>query len=85
MADFQGGHIKDGCRCWCNPTIKRLCPECDGLKCELCSFSGFVNCSVFEYENSDDPHLVVHPYTENDELDPDYVAAVEDALEKMRP
>lgn len=53
-------HVIENADCWCNPTIKMLCSECDG------SMEGCWNCdkglvvTVDDYDIKENDVIVVH-------------------------
>ena len=42
--------------CWCNPRAYLLCPECDGIGCDLCE-DGLVEVDA---DNPDEALVIVH-------------------------
>ncbi len=71
--------------CPCGVQIYRLCPECDGERCELCNFTGFSEASRADWEaDVDGPFMALHREGPEDDTDPEREIQIMEALRLMQ-
>ena len=70
MSDEREHDLIEGeTRCWCNPRIEHICPECGGygsLTCWRCNGEAWVVCDAPDV--CDEAHVIIHSDTDGTKI-----------------